>query len=125
MEENVNKETPFVSQENSTPLEEPKCLHHFSVGAFFLNWIWGICNSVWLSLLCLIPYAGFIMAIILGIKGNEWAWKEQKGNVTAEQFDKKQAKWAKAGWIVFGIGIVISIIIFFVYCYAIGEMYNY
>ncbi len=32
MEENVNKETPFVSQENSTPLEEPKCLHHFSVG---------------------------------------------------------------------------------------------
>ena len=76
-------------------------------------------------MLCLVPYAGFIMAIILGIKGNEWAWKEQKGNVTAEQFDKKQAKWAKAGWIVFGIGIVISIIIFFVYCYAIGEMYNY
>lgn len=124
MEENVNKRD-FVSQENSTPLEEPKCLHQFNFGALWLNWIWGICNSVWLSLLCLIPYAGLIMAIVIGIKGNQWAWEKQKGNVTAEQFDLKQAKWAKAGWIYLGIIIVIGIISYCISMYAIGEMYNY
>src|SRR3989344_4337531 len=38
-------------------------------GPFFLTWIWGVFNSVWLSLLVFIPIPvlGLIMAIVLGI----------------------------------------------------------
>ena len=40
-------------------------------GAFLLNWIWSIGNNTWIGLLSLIPYAGIVMVIVLGIKGNE------------------------------------------------------
>ena len=45
-------------------------------GAFLLNWIWAIGNRVWIGLLGLV--FGIIMAIILGAKGNEWAWQSRR-----------------------------------------------
>jgi hypothetical protein len=50
----------------------------WSWGAFFLNWIWAIGNRTWIGLLVLIPYVGFVIAIILGAKGREWAWKNKQ-----------------------------------------------
>src|SRR5437764_5850511 len=44
-------------------------------GAFLFNWIWAVCNGVWIGLLVLLPFVGWIMAIVLGVKGREWAWK--------------------------------------------------
>ena len=63
-------------------------------GAFFLTWIWGIGNNVWLSLLALIPvpFAGLVISIILGIKGNEWAWQHKKWD-SVEQFQRRQRIW--------------------------------
>ena len=65
-------------------------------GAFFLGWIWGIGNSVWISFLEFVPYIGWIMAFVLGAKGNEWAWRYKKWDSVAH-FKRTQSTWAKWG----------------------------
>lgn len=87
----------------------PKEIKGWNWGAFLLTWIWGLFHRVWLSLLVFIPYAGLVMAIILGIKGNEWAWQaEHYGSV--EEFKKRERKWAIAGLIVWSIIPILAII---------------
>jgi hypothetical protein len=71
-------------------------------GAFLLGWIWSIGNSVWIGLLALIPYLGFIMNIILGVKGSEWAWRYRRWD-SIEHFKRTQSTWMK--W---GVGIVVG-----------------
>ena len=71
-------------------------------GAFLLSWIWGASNKVWISLLCLIPYVGFVMVFVLGVKGNEWAWRNKRWD-SIEHFQRTQRAWA---W--WGIGIIIG-----------------
>lgn len=44
-------------------------------GAFLLSPIWSIVNQVWIGLISFVPYIGLGVAIYLGIKGNELAWK--------------------------------------------------
>jgi hypothetical protein len=63
-------------------------------GAFFLTWIWGIGNRVWLALIALapVPLVGLVMMVILGIKGNEWAWQFKKWD-SIEQFRHRQRIW--------------------------------
>jgi hypothetical protein len=72
-------------------------------GAFLLSWIWAIGNKTWIGLLAFIPYVGFIMSIILGIKGREWAWRNNKWESEAH-FQRVQKKWTQ--W---GVGIIIFI----------------
>jgi len=83
----------------------PEEIKHWNWGAFLLNFIWGLFHHVWLSLLVFIPYAGFIMIIILGIKGSEWAWQAQHYD-SIEEFKKRERKWAIAGFILYGILLV-------------------
>lgn len=89
----------------------PKCLDKFNWGAFWLNWIWGISNKVWIALLCFIPFVGTVMAFILGFKGNEWAWEVQKESKSPEEFDRSQQSWAKAGWIFLAVSFVLGLVI--------------
>ena len=56
----------------------PKEVQGWNWGAFFLPIIWGPFNEVWLALLALIPIGSFVMPIVLGIKGNEWAWQSKR-----------------------------------------------
>jgi Tfp pilus assembly major pilin PilA len=83
----------------------PDGIKGWSWGAFFLNWIWAIENRTWIGLLALIPGIGFIMAIILGIKGREWAWKNKKWE-NIEHFNRVQKKWS-----FWGVFIVISVFV--------------
>lgn len=83
-------------------------------GAFLLCPIWGVCNRVWISLVSLVPYAGLIVAIVVGIKGNEWAWKK-KGWEGIEHFKRTQRSWAK--W---GIGVTVRYIIIIVILMTLG-----
>lgn len=87
----------------------PAELNTWNWGAFFLTWIWAIGNSVWIGLLALIGPIALIMAIVLGIKGNEWAWKSRKFD-GVQQFKQVQAAWTKWGVILFIVSIVITII---------------
>ncbi|MFA5976456.1 MAG: ribonuclease G [Elusimicrobiota bacterium] len=78
----------------------PEEIKQWSWGAFLLNWIWGISNGTYIALLALIPYVGFIMAIVLGFKGNEWAWRNKRWE-SVEQFQRVQKKWT-----LWGVGLV-------------------
>jgi hypothetical protein len=86
-------------------------------GAFFLTWIWGIGNRVWLALVALVPLplVGLAMGILLGIKGNEWAWQCKKWD-SVEQFRHRQRiwmYWGIAGFLapfVFILGWVLIIV---------------
>jgi len=71
----------------------PEEVKGWSWGAFFLNWIWAIGNQTWIGLLALVPYLGFIVAIILGVKGREWAWQNKRWD-SIEHFNRVQRRWS-------------------------------
>jgi len=80
----------------------PAEIKRWNWGAFLLSWIWAIGNNVWLGLLAFLPYLWLPMAILLGAKGNEWAW--ETGRYTdLESFKKRQNNWTKAGFIVLAV----------------------
>lgn len=87
----------------------PEEIKGWSWGAFFLNWIWGIGNSVWLALLCFVPFVSLVMPFVLGFKGRKWAWQAKRWD-SIEHFKKNQRAWDIAGvvifWLLFGIGFV-------------------
>jgi len=87
----------------------PQEIRGWNWGAFLLNWIWSIGNNVWIGLLALIPYAGVIMAIVLGVKGSEWAWRSKRWEST-EHFRRTQRTWAYWGAGVWAVVIVFIII---------------
>lgn len=79
----------------------PEELKGFSWAAFLMSWIWSIAHNTWIGLLVFIPYLGWIMAFVLGFKGNEWAWQNRKWD-SIEQFRETQKVWTK--W---GIGLLL------------------
>jgi len=86
----------------------PEEVKGWSWAGFGLTWIWGVFNGVLISLLALIPGFAFIWAIVLGIKGNEWSWRNKKWD-SVEQFKNAQRPWSIAGIVVFAIGVIASI----------------
>ena len=97
-----------------TATEYPDGIKGWSWGAFLLNWIWAIGNKTWIGLIALIPYVGFIMAIVLGFKGREWAWKSKRWD-SVEHFQRVQKKWSFWGVLLtvlfLGLGIGAAILI--------------
>lgn len=108
IQSNNSQSFPNTSGQGSNA-QVPEEIKRWNWGAFLLSWIWGIAHGVWLSLLALVPYAGLIMAIILGIKGNEWAWQAQHYN-SIEEFKEREHRWSVAGFIVFIVMIVMIIL---------------
>ena len=102
-----------VTPENTSGQGElaivPEEVKGWSWGAFVLTWIWGIFNSVWIALLCFIPFFSLVWAIVLGAKGNEWAWRNKKWD-SIEHFKSTQRSWNIAGIIVFAISIVAGVV---------------
>lgn len=74
----------------------PEGITGWSWGAFCLGIIWAISNRVWLGFLTLIPYAGWVMIIVLGAKGREWAWQSKRWE-SVEEFNRVQKQWNKWG----------------------------
>ena len=101
-----------VTPENTSGQGElatvPEEVKGWNWGAFALNWIWGICNGVLIALLCFIPFFGLVWAFILGVKGNEWAWRNKKWD-SIEHFMSTQRGWNIAGIVVFAILIVAQV----------------
>lgn len=87
----------------------PPGVSGWSWGAFLLNWIWSIGNSTWIGLIALIPYVGFIMAIILGVKGREWAWQNKRWD-SVEHFNRVQRSWSVWSLAIIGGVILIGIL---------------
>jgi len=104
----INQE---IINDNHIKLEQelPADLKHFNWGAFFLNWLWAIYHKTWWGLLAFIPYVGIVVAIILGFKGNELAWKNKKWE-SVEEFKRVQKQWSTWGIVTFSIGLILGII---------------
>lgn len=87
----------------------------FNWGAFLLNWIWGLGNRTYITLILFllgfIPFLGIVAIfgcqIWFGIKGNEWAWQNKRWN-SIEHFHEVQKKWAIAGIICSILGTLLT-----------------
>lgn len=77
---------------NGSSSDFPEELKHWNWGAAFFSWIWGITNGVWISFLVFIPVVNWFWWIVLGVKGNHWAWENRKWESVAE-FKRIQKKW--------------------------------
>lgn len=88
----------------------PPEIKGWSWGAFLFNWIWAVGNKTWIGLLALVPYVGFIMSIVLGVKGREWAWQNKRWK-SLEHFNKVQKQWSIWGGVLVGVGILAAIAI--------------
>jgi hypothetical protein len=78
-------------------------------GAFFFNWIWGLGNKTYIALLALIPILNVVMMFVLGVKGSEWAWRNDKWE-SIEHFQRVQKSWAHWGVGLFIAAFVLIII---------------
>lgn len=81
----------------------PDGIGGWSWGAFLLSWVWAIGNRTWIGLLALVPLVGLIMLPILGMKGREWAWKNNDWE-DVEHFNRVQRKWS-----IWAIAIICSL----------------
>lgn len=81
----------------------PEGIKGWSWGAFLLSWVWSIGNKTWIGLLALIPFVGFIMVIVLGFKGREWAWKNKHWS-SVEEFNRVQKQWSFWG-VIWGVTV--------------------
>ena len=101
--------TKLVTTENTSGMgrdaEIPDGVKGWSWGAFMFNWIWAVSNRTWIGLFALLPYVGFLMAVALGIKGREWAWRNRKWE-SVEHFQRVQRRWSLWSLLIFGIAIV-------------------
>ncbi len=86
----------------------PNKINGWNWGAAGLHWIWGISHGVWISLLSMIPLVNIVMFFILGIKGNEWAWRAQKWE-SEDKFIAVQKKWKPWGITLFILWILLLI----------------
>lgn len=87
----------------------PEGVKGWSWGAFFLNWIWAIGNRTWWGLLALIPYIGLVVAIWLGFKGREMAWKNTSWD-SIEHFNRVQKRWSQWALGIFFATLLLGII---------------
>ena len=86
-------------------------------GAFLLPGVWCLTNRVWIGLVAWVDPTLILswgmpwltMGIILGFKGNEWAWKSRRWRSIAE-FKRHQRGWAIAAWLLMLILLVILIV---------------
>jgi hypothetical protein len=110
-EEEVVKSKTAVT-ENTSGLGRvstiPSEIRGWNWGAFFFGWMWGISNKVWITLLSAIPFVGVIMFFVLGVKGNEWAWRAKRWD-SIEHFKETQRTWALWAWVVIVVYTVLVI----------------
>ena len=130
--ENINEPV----EEQDIILEQDVIGKRFNWGAFFLTWIWGLGNKVWITLLIipvwflfaifstlieatglLVGFAHSMMMVVLnlallaiqilfGVNGNRWAWKKKKYK-SVEHFHKIQRIWAVVATILVIINIAL------------------
>ncbi|MDD5397591.1 MAG: ribonuclease G [Dehalococcoidia bacterium] len=89
----------------------PAATGRWNWGAFLTTWIWGLGNGTYIALLALLPVVNIIMAVILGIKGGQWAWKNRRWE-NIEQFTRVQGLWTAFGFgLLAGCVLVLAIVI--------------
>ena len=111
----------------------PKEIQGWNWGAFFLPGFWCIPNRVWIGLLAWTDFSLItvlftfgmtwpIMAVILGVKGNEWAWKSRRWQ-SVKDFKRHQRMWAIAGFfIAAAILLIASLVVLGILALGVSSM---
>lgn len=92
-------------------------LKRFNWGAFWGTWIWGLCNKTYITMWSIPLFftpAFFAWAVICGMKGNEWALKNQSADVDKFQAGQKHQAifWnILAGFFIFILPILLVFLI--------------
>ena len=89
-------------------------------GAFLFSWIWAFGHNLvgigMLTFFFATPPFGIIAMVLLGLYGNELAWKS-KHYESIEQFRSQEAKWTTAAFVVFfaiiGLAFLLMLIALF------------
>lgn len=109
MSQSIEESTINLPTENTSGMKDksviPDEIRGWSWGGFLWNWIWAIGNKTWIGLLALVVPINFIIAIILGVNGREWAWKNKRWG-SIEEFKKIQRDWVK-WWFIITIPLTI------------------
>jgi hypothetical protein len=93
-----------LSKINPNPMRKSLCKWNW--GAFLCGFVWSYANRVPIGLLSLIPILGLPVLLVLGVKGSEWAWKNNPWQ-SVKQFQKVQKSWAIAGLVFWGTLLII------------------
>lgn len=86
----------------------PEEIKGWNWGAAGFPILWGMYHGAWIGLLSLVPFLNFAWWIVMGIKGNEWAWENDSWK-SVEQFKAAQRKWMPWGIAVLILQAVVII----------------
>ncbi len=92
-------------------------------GAFWLPGLWCLSNQVWIGLIAWVDVSAItlpltlgltwpIVGVVLGIKGNEWAWKSRRWE-SIKDFQNHQRGWAFISWLIISslIGLLLLLLV--------------
>lgn len=106
----------------------PAEIQGWNWGAFLLPGFWCLTNQVWIGLiawldLSLITFglAWPIMGIILGIKGNEWAWKSRNWR-SVTGFKRHQRAWTVVGFFVLTVILLLVLLLLIFLIFVFGKV---
>lgn len=99
----------FDSQSGEKDGVVPGDIKGWNWGAAMLGSIWGVYHGVWLSLLTFIPLFNFAWMIVMGVKGNEWAWRKRKW-LGVQHFNDSQWAWKRMGLVFFMYFIFVIVV---------------
>ena len=119
-----NRQNANKSNTNSSYSIPDSITKRFNWGAFILDWIWGLGNKSYITLitlplwiLCFVPQFALLSVILnfglsiwFGIKGNAWAWHNKHFD-SIEAFHNYQNKWEIAAIISIIICVVVVLVI--------------
>lgn len=94
----------------NTSVPVPPEILGWNWGAFLMSGLWIFTNQVWIGLLMFVPYVNIVMLILLGAKGNVWAWRSRQWR-SVQDFKSHQRAWAKAGLIVSGSATALFVLL--------------
>jgi serine/threonine protein kinase len=112
--------------DNSIPV--PDEIQGWNWGAFLLPGLWCLTNHVWIGLLSWLDLSvitfgmtSAVMGVILGAKGNEWAWKSRRWSSVAA-FKAHQRAWAIAAFIIWGVILLLVLLLIVAVVLGIATM---
>ncbi len=104
---------PFTLAATQPADDLPAGVRGWCWGGFLLGWVWAVGNQVWLGLVGLVPPLWPVVALWLGLKGRELAWRRARWD-NLEHFQRTQRRWSRWGvglWIAsFVLGMVLALL---------------
>jgi len=84
----------------------PEEIKGWNWAGFVLGWLWALGNGLYLyAVLGLLPIVNLVIQIMLGLNGNEYAWRARRWD-SVEHFKRTQRTWTRAT-LIYVVGSII------------------